>query len=89
MHPLAFGEKIKFPSLKDITYLQPCQRQGAGKASGMNNQSPGSSSRSDTSQWSNPLLLTESMESTTNAAMPWASQETGHIHAMSSEAHSL
>jgi len=90
MHPLAFGEKIKFPSLKDITYLRPGQRhQSAGKASGVNIQSPGSSSRSDTSQVSNLLLLQESMESTASATMPWASQEAGHIHTYSSEAHSL
>jgi hypothetical protein len=35
------------------------------------------------------MLLNESIESTANAAMPWASQEAGHIHAISSEAHLL
>jgi putative transposase len=94
MHPLAFGEKIKFPSLKDITYLRPSQRrQGTGKTSGMNNQSLRSSSRSDTSLdgivKDCAQLLIEGMESTTNAAMPWASQEAGQSHAISSEAHQL
>lgn len=50
MHPLAFDEKIKFPSLKDITYLQPGQRIICkDKDAGVNNQRSGSSSRSDTS----------------------------------------
>jgi putative transposase len=90
MHPLAFDEKVKFPSLKDITYLRPGQRpQGSDKTSGMNTRSLESSSRSDTSLGSDPMLLNESIESTANAAMPWASQEAGHIHAISSEAHLL
>lgn len=50
MHPLAFDEKIKFPSLKDITYLQPGQRIICkDKGAGVNNQCLGSSSRSDAS----------------------------------------
>jgi putative transposase len=91
MHPLAFDEKVKFPSLKDTTYLRPGQRlQGSGKTSGMNNQSLGSSSRLDTShEVTSPVLLNESMDSTTSAAMPWASQEAGHFLAISSEAHRL
>ena len=90
MHSLAFGEKIKFPSLTDITYLRPGQRrQGNGRTSGMNNQSLGSSSRSDTSHGSNPVLLQERTESTASAAMHLASQEAGHIYAVSSEAHPL
>lgn len=90
MHPLAFDEKVKFPSKLDTTYLRPGQRsQGSDKTTGINNQQLGSSSCSDTSQESSLLLLNESMESTTNAAMHWASQESGHIHATSSEAHPL
>lgn len=90
MHPLAFDEKVKFPSKMDTTYLRPGQRRSsAGKTSGMNNQSLGSSRRSDTSRESNLLLLNESMESTANAVTPWASQEAGHIHTLSSEAHRL
>jgi hypothetical protein len=55
----------------------------------MNNQSLGSSSLSDTSYGSNPVLLIESIESTTNAAMHWVSQEAVQIYAISSEAHAL
>ncbi len=90
MHPLAFDEKVRFPSRKDTTYLRPGQRrQGISKTSGMNNQSSRSSSCSDTSHENNFMLLNESMGSTANAAMPWASQEASHSHANSSEAHRL
>jgi len=94
MHQLAFGEKIKFPSLKDITYLRPGQRQTHKakrheKTAGCEGQGLGSSSRSDMSQGSNSLLLIENMDSATNAVMPWVPQGTGQLHVSSSEAHSL
>lgn len=91
MHPLAFDEKVTFPSRLDTTYLRPGQRrQSAGKTTGMNNQGLGSSSRSGASQAvTNGMLLIENMDSAANAAMPWVSQGTGQLHVSSSEAHSF
>lgn len=91
MHPLAFAEKVKFPSLVDTTYLRPGQRlKRQDQQHGCEGHGAGSSSRSDTShQVTNLVLLNESMDSTTNAVTPWASQEAGHPLATSSEAHRL
>ena len=91
MHPLAFDEKVKFPSLADTTYLQPGQRfKRQDKHRGCEGLGAGSSSRSDMShEVISPVLLMEGLDSTTCALAHRASQEAGHLHAISSEAHPL
>ena len=90
MHPLAFDEKVKFPSKSDTTHLRPGQRiKSTAKTTEMNNRQLGSSSRSDTSHESDLMLLNESAKSTASAAMHWASQEACHIRTISSGAHPL
>ncbi|UZK68850.1 transposase [Sphingomonas sp. S1-29] len=48
MHPIAFGEKVAFPSLQDTTYQRPVRFGGLG-----------SCSRSDTSRGKSPVAVFE------------------------------
>ena len=57
MHPLAFGEKVLFPSLRDTTYQQPVRF--GGEVAGMDIRLLGSCSRSDTSRGNPPVAVFE------------------------------
>lgn len=66
MHPLAFGEKVKFPSLRDTTYRRPGTQ--AVRRAGMNSLCAGSRSRPDTGQSRGSVAALETADSTTGYA---------------------
>lgn len=62
MHPLAFGAKVKFPSLRDTTYRRPGAQ--SVRRAGMNSLCVGSRSRPDTGQSLGSVAALETAGST-------------------------